>query len=890
MTDETYIRNTPLPDYLNFDRLKEEGLDTIRELASPNWSNLNETDPGVTILDQLCYALTELGYCTEFPIEDILTQRDGTISFEDQFFLPDRILTTLPVTAVDYAKLVLDAFSQLQNVQIYPVNTPTQQTTGLYQVDLLVEGGLNDQEQTDLSQAVFYFLHQHRNLGEFFLRPRLLDVVEITLTGTIVLENHEMVNDVLDQMESRITDYLWPRIVRQSYSDLEQAGDPINAIFNGPRLRNGWIPTEQLAPDTKGIAITEAQQPVSRKNNKVQLVEIFRVLLEISAIKSFHDLKLWQLSQDGFVSVEMLDLKLNQAARFTVTVNGLEESLVFLKNNVRFDLDSPRLEQPVPQSLYSDESIGVALDLCPPLPKGTFRDIEEYYSIQNTFPKAYALGEHSLEANAPRFRRAQARQLQGYLMVFDQLLANQFSQLAHVAQLFSFKQSISEPPAPNQSFSTTYFYQPLYHIPHIRPVLAGNEQYDYSFRSGLSVQEQREAAWQKYQNDPFNQYNYGLSQCIESEAEADERRNRMLDHLLARHGESAEAYEEAILTPRWAGSLKKTQILTKSLILQNYELLSYNRQKSYNFLGASALSPLEDLSSLPRIDLYTDFQLNVEKLEKLQTLKPEDFTNFSTFELKLNILLGLKQHYYLLILVLEGLITAKTGKKSTKGALQTWLQRGTEAAFELEDYDLKIEVEETANAQGVPQKVHCIFMGDQLLLKIDVTWKKATDGIQIYQEHIAQLRWLADERKGFILLETILLLHAAGMALQDQDVPPTFEIEAPAWKWNQKVFFLQGLLLFPNYVTLVSPERFQTRLERFIEEHWPVHVAYTYQALSFAQLKAIIPEYIAWYNQMRFQFSDDTSALRGTSAWSHAKKLMELLPHIFKPNSGAENG
>ena len=63
--DDYYIIDEPLPDALNFAVLKRDGIKQLQTLSGKVWTNYNDSDPGVTILDQLCYALTELGYCAQ---------------------------------------------------------------------------------------------------------------------------------------------------------------------------------------------------------------------------------------------------------------------------------------------------------------------------------------------------------------------------------------------------------------------------------------------------------------------------------------------------------------------------------------------------------------------------------------------------------------------------------------------------------------------------------------------------------------------------------------------------------------------------------------------------------------------------------------------------------
>ena len=61
------------------------------------------------------------------------------------------------------------------------------------------------------------------------------------------------------------------------------------------------------------------------------------------------------------------------------------------------------------------------------------------------------LGELGLPESASPERKAQAKQLKAYLLFFDQLLANYFTQLAHVKDLFSF----------HKASSPTYFSHPI---------------------------------------------------------------------------------------------------------------------------------------------------------------------------------------------------------------------------------------------------------------------------------------------------------------------------------------------------------------------------------------------------------------------------------------------
>src|SRR5207253_1994323 len=112
--------NAALPPDQNFRLLKQQGLDYVQQHCDNEWTNLNPSDPGITILDQVCYALTELGYCNSFPIEDILASHDGAIEMRNRFYKPGEILTTAPVTINDYRRYLIDGVDGVTNAVILP--------------------------------------------------------------------------------------------------------------------------------------------------------------------------------------------------------------------------------------------------------------------------------------------------------------------------------------------------------------------------------------------------------------------------------------------------------------------------------------------------------------------------------------------------------------------------------------------------------------------------------------------------------------------------------------------------------------------------------------------------------------------------------------------------
>jgi hypothetical protein len=191
---------------------------------------------------------------------------------------------------------------------------------------------------------------------------------------------------------------------------------------------------------------------------------------------------------------------------------------------------------------YPDKpAAGTANDL--PIPLGKFRNPEAYYSFQNDFPALYGLSDAGLSSTATDERVALAAQLKAYLLFFDQLMANYFSQLHHLKELFSTDRAVER----------TYFYQVV---------------------------------------DSFSEYEkiYGptgddilttLETLTEDQLVHSERRNRFLDHLISRFAERFTDF--ANLVHSALGASPESIARYKCDFLANYPIISSERALAYNY-------------------------------------------------------------------------------------------------------------------------------------------------------------------------------------------------------------------------------------------------------------------------------------------------------------------
>ena len=439
---------------------------------------------------------------------------------------------------------------------------------------------------------------------------------------------------------------------------------------------------------------------------------------------------------------------------------------------------------------------------------------------QNTFPEIFAIGENSISSNATEVQIAQSRQLKGYLTLFDQLLANQFSQLANIDKLFSFRNSSSgtpsdvesfyatqdafekkhpEFPVPYKRFSPSYFYQSLYDVPNIAPLLRGNETFNFSEQL-ISDKKRQKESWTEYQEDPYNPYIYGLMGFMENEDVSLNRRNRILDHLLAQNGESPYIIDTIIKGSVYTGDSLKDQVIFKSLYLQNLGLLSYYRQKAYDYYTALSICGevpeiTEKVKARIRRDSSVDFIFKSAKIDALEKLESSDFINYSAVELKLSLLFGLRPLYT--------------------------------------NYIYKSIDQEPEPISGSPEgRGHFV--------------------IQNNFNPVNQALWMIEQRRGLFFIETTVVANS----ITASDLPLELSI------FGYDVIFLFPTFIFPTtekdgIITQYNDSEFQTRLKIFAESSLPANVNYCYHLVRPEDLGVLIPIYAAWHNSLRFSLGSE---------------------------------
>lgn len=431
----TIARKEPEAVGLDYARLLAEGIALAQQLSGAIWTNFNYSDPGVTILEQLCYALTELSYRAEFAVEDLLGAPDtGQISLPRQGLYPAwAIMPVNPVTPADLRRLLLDQVSDAANVWVTPMPARDNAgVAGLYRIAVLARAGDCECDHLGagagaeaLVARVLASYGAHRALCEDVQSCHVLRHIPARVQAEVHLDDRADPDEVLAQLLFMLGLNLAPEPRRTSLAQQHAAGLTTSEIFLGPLMLRGFIADDQLTPLSRQVVVESLLEVMA---------EVRGVLsVEAMAVRVGDDPRAYRRG-------ETIDLAEGSILRLQTGGRDRFDTLRLYRGGVRCTPDPHRVRRRLDKKWAVQRQTHALWteyrDYYRP-PAGRPIDLQAYSSIQDQFPAVYGIGPYGLPQQASAPRRAQARQLKGYLMAFDQLMADFFSQLAFVRDLFS---------------------------------------------------------------------------------------------------------------------------------------------------------------------------------------------------------------------------------------------------------------------------------------------------------------------------------------------------------------------------------------------------------------------------------------------------------------------
>ncbi|MGN6826886.1 hypothetical protein [Paucibacter sp. M5-1] len=470
-------QQTPGGPALDFEALRSAGIALAQAASGQLWTDYNLHDPGVTLLEALCYALTEDVYGAQQSVPELLGWPEGQVLPERHgLHQPERILPCRPITAADYRRALLARCPGALQLRLQPCE---QRLPGLWRLALLAQ-----ESQIDAAQRAFWSL---RNLGEDLdgavrrLQPR-----PHRLAFEIDVQGPRELAELLGEIAQRAADFI---AARPRWRPADTALDPA-LRFDGPALPQGWISDAEL------------------QRGEQSLLYFSDLVLALQGIEGLASVRRLQLLGEGDGAAEPDADAVpwgDEAGALCLQWPRRAEDLmdwVVWRGTARETLPEQNLlrrlaqlqvahEHPLPG--LSQATLGTAVaEVAPP-------EHPPYYPALLQLPAIYAhpesLGEQRHRSHS---RAGQHAQWLAYTALLEQWLAHGQAQRQRLGALYSL--AIEAAPS--------YWWQPL----------------GESHLEGLTALQLQTPAEQLT--------------ALQAEDDALERRGRVLDQLLALHGEA----------------------------------------------------------------------------------------------------------------------------------------------------------------------------------------------------------------------------------------------------------------------------------------------------------------------------------------------------------------
>ena len=610
MIEKKGVSNSPL-DYEN---LRSLGIKLTQDFSAETWTDYNLHDPGVTILETLCYAITDLAYRTKFRIEDILTDEDGTIDSKKNYFISPRdILSTNPVSVNDFRKLLIDNFPEIENAWLEPY-TPRIPVTGCKgQLSVLIQfkhmlmqdcKPWDERTKQIRKEQISQFINGHRNLGEIFQEVIFLEPRKVEVRADVLIKDNQLPEDLLVNIYAEIYRTLSPLIKFYSALEMKQMGFSSAEIYHGPYMHNGFLEEASLNSRQRMVDPTDLAKAVAAVPGVLR-VKDFSIFVDgveyernvfIPGEEKKEEFLFFDYKSPG------QNINLYQDG-FKIPIN---KDNLFHKLKIRLDLAVNNT-----QGQERNGSVVAVNENKQPKGLGAYRKLDYYQSFQYLFPEIYKLktGIDKLERNKKGYSDAEiaaVKQLKAYLMFFEQVMANYLAQLSNISNVFSSN-------IPEEKLQT-YFFQPVYDVPDADKILN-------DFNSETT-------SWEKFKADPNNAYMKFLQRKIESDTVFLNRKGRVLDHALSRFNITLDIYPLKLYRELYDKNKvegRRTKLLLwKKGLLDNITLLLRNRGQAYNNNQPLEEKKMGGFQYLMRQLLYIgiDSDAGVKNYE-LRTLCPE---------------------------------------------------------------------------------------------------------------------------------------------------------------------------------------------------------------------------------------------------------------------------
>ncbi|MBB6458868.1 hypothetical protein [Flammeovirga kamogawensis] len=397
--------------------LFNKGKTYLSKLQNENWTDHRTHDPGITLLEYLSSSITEMCVRSSANFENYLTYapyKSAILSQKEAF-------SVLPVTPNDLRKILIDEFIEIENIWVELVSSEMTSFEGQYHLVVKFKPQYLSQIDKDT------FLSKILNYAQVFRNycERVNSIEEVKQTNVDVQADLEITTDtsveeVLANVLFSLSRYFSPSIKIESFEELQKAGKTTSQIFEGPKLKRGFIQEDQLH-ERQFTVLTSA---------------IIRNLMNIEGVVGVKNLS---LIVEG--KKENSLLKLNDI--IPVFQESGDHQIVFYKNGiVCTQFEYKKVYALLDQIKASHEGFSQALTFR----KKTKKNIQNKpipslflspLNIVDNFPLIYGIGAYGLPSTSNHERRKSAKDFKTFVNFFEGQFNEFFKQLYDLPKLFS---------------------------------------------------------------------------------------------------------------------------------------------------------------------------------------------------------------------------------------------------------------------------------------------------------------------------------------------------------------------------------------------------------------------------------------------------------------------
>lgn len=621
--------NNALPDVTtNFNALREEGTAYIAQLGHKLWTDFNTHDPGITMLEVLCFAINDLAFRTDFSIEDLLASEHPSKD-KKHFFSAAEILTCNPVTPLDFRKLIIDV-DGVKNAWLFKgvkrtgVGEDAISLNGLYDICIELDNEINPENNLlveEIKEQVRQKLCAHRNLAEDFLNIDIIGQKPISLKVDINIASEADANEVQAQIIYKVESFLSFYPSFYSLEEMLDKGYSCDDVFQSAILENGFLEDTELES--------------AKLRRVIYKSDLYQEIMNVTGVESIVDLTISLSNKkkdeagDNYQNGWCLDIC--QKEQEIADKGSVYEAKILCKHKAVLDRQAskftikkesvvlPTNAHDVKEKIQLLELINqkppIHSTLDNPIPKGTYRNLNQYASIQEDFPLVYRVGKDQIPNSFRPKRIALVKQLKGFLTFFDQILANYLGQLGNLKNSLSicpntddrglFTKSLKGLDAGIDALFFDWYQVTSQSIANLSGKLTNEDLQKIKTLQAYPPQTKKD--FEETLNKIFDSQETlkdnilavsqlpdfvqnQLKEITENPLERHNRRNQVLDHLIARFGEQFTDYALS-LYPVCADDpcksspvkLKDTLLDCKTDFLKNIPIIGRDRGKGFNY-------------------------------------------------------------------------------------------------------------------------------------------------------------------------------------------------------------------------------------------------------------------------------------------------------------------